>query len=243
MNCDLLVLGGDGGVVNTLIPFFNSKTIIVGRKTPVVEGDYDFVCANIFDDVKSIVSQVQSVKIILNCIGYAGADVSQNGLNLTSLKSIVKLAAHYNCRVIHLSTIKCNHLEFIEHPQRKFRVPFSPYAWSKLAAELYLENHWGNSSILRMGFLNSKFCVQYYNHSRILSSQQVHIVTPQDLWQIITEESRFSVFRKVNAVSYRQALHAFARQLTGKRFVLPVNARLISLFTRLIPSKIFDYYD
>jgi dTDP-4-dehydrorhamnose reductase len=243
MNCELLILGGNGGVVNSLIPFLQGRSVIAGRTRPVITGNYEFISWDLESDHDRIFNVIGSVRTILNCIGYTGSDVTKYAVNLTSIRPIVQLATHYNCRLIHLSTIKCSHFDFIEHAHHHSSTPYSPYSWSKLGAELYLEKHWQNCSIVRLGFLKNTHCLQYYNHSRFLSNQPVQILTPEELWRIIAEESIQSSFRRVKASSYRQPLYAFAKELTGKRFIFPINSKLISIIARLIPTKLFDYCD
>lgn len=243
MDCNLLVLGGNGGVVNSLVPFFDADTIIAGRKIPAVTGSYEFVSGDFLEEPGLLIDKIQSVRTILNCIGYAGSDLGKYALNLTSLKSIVSLASHFKCRIIHLSTIKCDHSAFFEKSRQPSPIPYSPYAWSKLAAEQYLEMHWPDCSVLRMGFLNSRHCLQYYDHYRLLSAERVQIVTTDDLWQIIANERNESGFRVVKAASYRQSLVAFVRELTGKTFIFSAGTGLISKLFGLTSSKILDYCD
>lgn len=243
MDCELLLLGGNGGVVNSLIPFLNGKTVVAGRTRPSVAGNYEFLSWKLEGDHGEIFDKLGSVRTIVNCIGYTGSDVTKYAVNYTSIEPVIQLAAHYQCRLIHLSTIKCSHPDFIEGARHATATPYSPYSWSKLTAELYLEKHWQNCSIVRLGFLNSIHCQQYYNHSRFLSSRPVQILNPDELWRIIAEEALHSSFRRVKASSFRQPLHLFAKQLTGKRLILPMNDKLISFLARMIPSKLFDYCD
>ncbi len=240
MDCHLLVLGGNGNLVNTIIPFLPPKTVIAGRYRPEEAGNYQFIEYDLRHGINAIVEQIQNVDAILNCtvvVDYFNS--AANGFNYESLRTVASLSKHFNCRCIQISTLKCEARDFMK--ESPYTHPLSPYGWSKLCAEFLLKDLWKNSSIIRLALVEGSHNRSYYDKSLFVANVTVSTVTPRVVWNTIEREINEKGWRIVHAKTSEKRLIDLTKEITGKKIVVPIPINFLNWFLKRMPTKLLDY--
>jgi dTDP-4-dehydrorhamnose reductase len=239
MHCHLLILGGNGKLVNSIIPFLPPNTVIAGRHMPESAGNYQFLKYDLHYDITIITDKLLYVDAILNCTAVVSCNCAANGFNNESIRTVASLCRHFHCRCIHISTLKCEPRRFLKGSQH--RHPLSPYSWSKLCGELLLKDLWKNSSIIRLAFVEGPHHRAYYDKLLFVVNVIISTVTPLDVWNAITHEINEKGWRVIPAKTNEKRLVDFVKEQTGKKLIIPVPIRIFNWFLKRFPSKLFDY--
>eukprot|EP00559_Dactyliosolen_fragilissimus_P007053 CAMPEP_0184857182 /NCGR_PEP_ID=MMETSP0580-20130426/2350_1 /TAXON_ID=1118495 /ORGANISM="Dactyliosolen fragilissimus" /LENGTH=255 /DNA_ID=CAMNT_0027352633 /DNA_START=50 /DNA_END=814 /DNA_ORIENTATION=+ len=187
--------------------------LIVAGRTPMPPRDeksIDFIHFDIFEQnagenlineinkligTKGIACGVQNkVSAVINSISTGGKisyDTTKIAyLNYVSVNFMVNLAKSLNCALVHMSSLKVGQPENFDPTQLEsepaWRGARSPYAWSKLAAELKLLNSdLQDMSLIRIGLLDSLHAKKFYTRVRVVCDFPVTITEEKDLQNTI----------------------------------------------------------
>ena len=143
-------------------------------------------------------------------------------LNYVSVNSMIHLAKTFNSTLIHMSSLKVGSSEDF-NPACDFlwRGPRSPYAWSKLAAELkLLSSDLNNISFIRIGLMDSIHAKKFYQRVRACVNFKV-AVTQEKTLQDAIEEAIVAKGRKFKTCDYDLVDNLpFYRRMSGRYFLL-----------------------
>lgn len=164
----ILIIGGNGSVVNTLIENFPNKQniIVAGRSKPsnLVDNKNsfykcDFLNNENVENIKNEIEKQHHIKHVIFCISGSYDLFNIANTSVKSLKNALKSYSKYH--FIYISTIKANPKSFTNNNNSQ-DLPLSNYGWIKLYCEELVKNNAENFSILRLAFLVNKHSNKYY---------------------------------------------------------------------------------
>jgi dTDP-4-dehydrorhamnose reductase len=265
---NVLVLGGASGCVsNIIVDRLCTKpgkfTVIVAGRTPMAPRDDlvpKFIPYNIFGNgaLKGLLESLKDygdVHAVVNCIctgGKTSYDTTQVAyLNYVAMSVMVELCKALKAKLVHMSSLKVGSPESfdwtsIEQGPAPWTGPRSPYAWSKLAAELKLLNSdLPDMSFIRIGLMDSPHGKKFYTRVRMITDFNVKVTTEEDLQDAI-ELAIGATGRYTTCVMHHIETNVnFQYRMSGGRWlVLYVPYFLFNFFfAHLLPTKLLDYTD
>lgn len=206
------------------------------------------------------------VTAIINSISTGGKvsyDTSMIAfLNYVSVNAMVYLAETLGSSLIHMSSMKVGQPDdfnpkVLEKKKGEassvnvnnesnavvWKGARSPYAWSKLAAELKLvSSDLKDMSFVRIGLVDSRHAVKFYTRVRMVCDFPVTVTEERDLQDSI-EEAIHKKGRHVTTVkSHVESNYAFYRRMSNRILLFQIPVWLFNfIFGSLMPTKMMDY--
>jgi hypothetical protein len=236
--------------------------LIVAGRTPMEPRDgvpVPFVKYDLFEE-GSTDNLIKSVQYILNT-QHADADsgvpkkvtaivnsISTGGkvsydtsmiafLNYVSMNVMVHLSKSFDATLVHMSSLKVGNPEHFDHTVLEggalWKGARSPYAWSKLAAELKL---------LSSGLMESPHAKKFYTRVRCVCDFPV-AVTQEAILQNAIEDAIVAKGRHIVACAHQTESNvAFYKRMSGRWFLFQLPVFLFNfIFGNLLPTKMIDY--
>jgi len=263
---NVLVLGGSSGCVsNIAVDYLTSSD----KYTCLAAGRSAFVSRNgvlpafyhydVFEvgGTQRLLDQIQKDQItihtVINCIS-TGSKVSYDTtmiahLNYVSLNAVIHIASTLGATLIQMSSLKVGSPESKDPLQLEGNPHWlgarSPYAWSKLAAELKLMNSTlADYSLLRIGLMDSPHGKKFYTRVRAVCDFKVKVTREKDLYDAFGAALQEKGRRVCNVHSKCESNMAFYKRMSNRDFLLPVPLGLFNfVFGRFMPTKMIDYVD
>lgn len=264
---NVLILGGGSGCVSNIIVdrlflYPDKYNVIVAGRTPMVPRNGGEVCFHKYDIyvegslqqlIDNLIQHWKTIDTVVNCIA-SGGKLSYNTtqiayLNYVSVNTIVHIAKTFNATLIHMSSLKVGSPEDFDFRAVEKCSPWlgprSPYAWSKLAAELKLLNSdLQNVTLVRIGLMDSKHGLKFYTRVRMICNFNVKVTFEKDLQDAIELSISSKGKHTVNVEHHIEQNVAFQRRLSGRTFLLRCPLWIFNfIFGRLLPTKMLDYVD
>lgn len=261
---NVLVLGGSSGCVSNIAVDYLSQSneyrcLSAGRSAFTDRGDATptFFYYDVFDVggtdrlLKNLRESNNTVHAIINCIS-TGSKISYDTtmiaqLNYVSLNAVIYLASELNATLIQMSSLKVGSPESTDPYQLEGTSTWlgarSPYAWSKLSAELKLMNSkLKNYTLLRIGLMDSPHGKKFYTRVRTVCNFQVNVTEEEDLYESLGLALENRGRRVCNVVSHPESNLSFYKRMSNRWCLLPIPVWLFNFtFGRLLPTKMIDY--
>ena len=200
----ILMLGGGSGCVANIIcdcltDLDNDYKVVVAGRTkmePRNGTEVDFIPFDMYEEhasdglIKTVTEEFGDVSAVVNCISTGGKisyDTTEIAYkNYVSVNSMVNLAKGLDASLVHMSSMKVGNPEDFSPAQIEgkpaWRGARSPYAWSKLAAELKLTtSDVKNMSFIRIGLMDSPHALKFYTRVRAYCDFRVTVTKEKDL--------------------------------------------------------------
>jgi nucleoside-diphosphate-sugar epimerase len=255
----ILILGGDGCVVNVLASRLKEDFLIAGRRIPsALKDDSKFLQCDLQDvnQVRALSQKMENVNLraVVFCAAGFGNPTRLGSGNIIVLRNVAEYFK--NRRLIYLSTLKVNQNIFSGEATRHI-LPYSRYGWTKLLAEEIVKGNFGCYSILRPGFLVTPFCRKYFDAPISLGVITKKIGFAFDIKVKCVDEAAFA--EAVVAACHSESttnieevwnsvasLLDISRQLFPERTWFRLPLLIAKIYTRLIYhfplEKTIDYY-
>lgn len=264
----LLCGGGSGCVSNIIADRLMSKVgkykLIVAGRTPMQprEGkDVPFVKFDIFQkgSLDSLVNEVKQfsdgleIAAVVNCVSTGGKlsyDTTKIAyLNYVSTNALIHLATTLKCNLVHMSSMKVGTPENPSPTQMEGMPPWkgarSPYAWSKLAAELKMTcSDVKDMSFIRIGLMDSPHGKRFYTRVSVTCDFNIAVTQEADLQDAIETAIAAKGRHIVTCPFTKQTNAQFYRRMAGRSWIPTVPVFCFNyVFGNCIPSKMIDYVD
>jgi hypothetical protein len=198
----------------------------------------------------------KKVTAIVNSISTGGKvsyDTSMIAfLNYVSMNVMVHLSKTFDdATLVHMSSLKVGNPEDFDHTvlekgvgaQLLWKGARSPYAWSKLAAELkLLSSDLKGMSFIRIGLMESPHAKKFYTRVRAVCDFPV-AVTQEAILQNAIEDAIVAKGRHIVACAHQTESNvAFYKRMSGRWFLFQLPLFLFNfIFGNLLPTKMIDY--
>jgi hypothetical protein len=263
---NVLVLGGSSGCVsNIAVDFLTSSKeytcLAAGRSPFVASGGITptFYQYDVFEEggtqclIDTLKKNHGTIYAIINCIS-TGSKVSYDTtmiaqLNYVSLCAVIHIASIFQAKLIQMSSLKVGSPESNDPFQLEGKPNWlgarSPYAWSKLAAELKLMNsNLENYSLLRIGLMDSPHGQKFYTRVRAVCDFKVTVTTEEDLHESFCEALINDGKRVCNVLSHSENNVSFYKRMSNRWCLLHMPVSLFNFIVgRCMPTKMIDYVD
>jgi dTDP-4-dehydrorhamnose reductase len=264
----ILMGGGSGCVSNIIADRMMAKPdkyylIAVGR-TPMEDREgkrvpfikYDlFVKGQLDSLIQSLreMSGDMEVAAVINCISTGGKlsyDTTKIAyLNYLATNTILHLAKQFSATLVHMSSMKVGTPESSDPYQTEGTPPWkgarSPYAWSKLAAELKLNtSDQKDMTFIRIGLMESEWGKRFYTRVRMYVDFPVAVTQEDDLQNAI-EDAIAAKGRHITTCRFTKEMNgAFYKRMSGRCCLLKMPVTLFNYtFGSFLPTKMIDYVD
>jgi hypothetical protein len=238
--------------------------LIVAGRTPMVERDgkvpafikYDLFVKGqlhgLMDSINMMKGDMQ-VAAVINCLSTGGKlsyDTTKIAyLNYLATNVVLHLTKSFNATLVHMSSMKVGTPESQDPFQTEGCPPWkgarSPYAWSKLAAELKLTtSDQKDMSFIRIGLMESEWGKRFYTRVRMYVDFPVAVTQEEDLQNAI-EDAIEKKGRHITTCRFEKEMNsAFYKRMSGRCCLLKMPVWLFNYtFGNLLPTKMIDYVD
>lgn len=168
-------------------------------------------------------------------------------LNYVSMNAMIHLATKLSATLVHMSSMKVGEPESFDPKVLEggaiWKGARSPYAWSKLAAELKLMNSdLKNMSFIRIGLMDSEWGRKFYTRVRAVCDFRVVVTAEQDLQDEI-EKAIVKKGRHITTVDHHiESNLKFYTRMSGRWLLFRMPVFIFNfVFGNLMPTKMIDY--
>lgn len=261
----VLVLGGASGcvsniVVDGLCDQDKYDVVCAGRTPMKARGDktVTFLPFDIFEKggtnrLIAAAKKQGSCKAVVNCIS-TGGKVSYDTtkiayLNYCAVNAFIHIAKELKATLLHMSSFKVGLPERFNADICEGMEPWngarSPYAWSKLAAELKLSNSdLEDMSYIRIGLMDSPHAKRFYTRVRATCDFPVKVTDEIDLKDAIFDAVEAKGRHLISVKTHAEQCPAFYKRMSGRTCIAVFPRWLFDYtFGKLLPTKMIDYCD